>query len=358
MIKEIKNKSYWSRGSVLILIAIVVIGVMVIFAMVAAAVSIGNGTGPGSGMSDGGTGGLCSDVPTTYQTIFSSAASGDIPPSMLAAIFSIEHGQVESYASGYKPVGAKNDAWPEEKGDPTKITQWQTSSAGAQGPMQFMPDTWKSYGGGGNVQNISDAMAGTANMMQKNFDSQHGTPEEKLRKAVARYNSLAGPWNNSWYVDKVWAKYDKYNCGGGGAGNGDIVAIAAREVGHTESGCHDCGVEKYTDGKNLREEWCADFVSWVYNQAGYKFTRNASSSGLYNWFRKYQTGFDRGAGTPQPGDVIYFHSHIGIVEKVANGKVFTIEGNANHDSNGYGRVARNHYPLDSGEITGYGRWKN
>jgi membrane-bound lytic murein transglycosylase B len=39
------------------------------------------------------------------------------------------------------------------------------SVSGAQGPMQFMPATWKTYGGGGDVQDPHDAILGAARFL-------------------------------------------------------------------------------------------------------------------------------------------------------------------------------------------------
>lgn len=42
------------------------------------------------------------------------------------------------------------------------------SSAGAQGPMQFMPATWAAYGGGGDVNNTRDAIFAAARYLAAN----------------------------------------------------------------------------------------------------------------------------------------------------------------------------------------------
>jgi membrane-bound lytic murein transglycosylase B len=66
-----------------------------------------------------------------------------------------------------------------------------TSAAGAQGPMQFMPATWRQYGLGGNVQDAHDSIMGAANYLRAS-----GAPRN-LRRALHAYNpSLA-------YVDAV-----------------------------------------------------------------------------------------------------------------------------------------------------------
>ena len=66
-----------------------------------------------------------------------------------------------------------------------------SSSAGAQGPMQFIPSTWRVYGLGGDVHDPHDAILGAANYLHAN-----GAPGN-YRRALYRYNP-------SWaYVDAV-----------------------------------------------------------------------------------------------------------------------------------------------------------
>jgi membrane-bound lytic murein transglycosylase B len=66
-----------------------------------------------------------------------------------------------------------------------------TSGAGAQGPMQFEPATWKSYGLGGNINSPRDAIIGAANYLV----AHHYKTDE--RGAVYDYNP------SSLYVDAV-----------------------------------------------------------------------------------------------------------------------------------------------------------
>lgn len=57
-----------------------------------------------------------------------------------------------------------------------------SSAAGAQGPMQFIPSTWKAYGLGGDINDPRDAILGAANYLHAN-----GAPG-RLRNALYRYN--------------------------------------------------------------------------------------------------------------------------------------------------------------------------
>ena len=65
------------------------------------------------------------------------------------------------------------------------------SAAGAQGPMQFMPATWRAYGLGGNVHDAHDAILGAANYLHA-----AGAPPD-LRHALHAYNPSRA------YVDAV-----------------------------------------------------------------------------------------------------------------------------------------------------------
>ena len=65
------------------------------------------------------------------------------------------------------------------------------SYAGAQGPMQFMPATWRSYGLGGNVRDPHDAIMGAANYLRAS-----GAPAND-RRALYSYNP------SPLYVDAI-----------------------------------------------------------------------------------------------------------------------------------------------------------
>ncbi|MDQ3953333.1 MAG: lytic transglycosylase domain-containing protein [Actinomycetota bacterium] len=66
-----------------------------------------------------------------------------------------------------------------------------SSSAGAQGPMQFLPSTWEAYGLGGDVHDPRDAIMGAANYLRAS-----GAPRD-YRGALYAYNRADA------YVDAV-----------------------------------------------------------------------------------------------------------------------------------------------------------
>ena len=140
-------------------------------------------------------------------------------------------------------------------------------------------------------------------------------------------------------------------------GDGEIVTVALSQVGNI-------GGEPYWSwyGFGSRVEWCACFVSWCANECGYieagvipKFA--ACTSQGVPWFQERGLWQDN-SYEPRPGDIIFFDwddggqdgqsDHVGIVEKVENGRVYTIEGNSG-DS-----VRQNSYPIGYYEIYGYG----
>lgn len=137
--------------------------------------------------------------------------------------------------------------------------------------------------------------------------------------------------------------------------NGDaIVDVALSQVGNV-------GGEPYWSwyGFTNHVEWCACFVSWCADQCGYL------DSGAYpkfsgcvfgmQWFQQRGLWLD-GSTEPVPGMLIFFDwatqdgvpDHVGIVEKVENGIVYTVEGNSRD------MCRQRQYSLGSGVILGYG----
>ena len=136
-------------------------------------------------------------------------------------------------------------------------------------------------------------------------------------------------------------------------GDGEIVSVALSQVGNV-------GGQPYWSwyGFNGRVEWCACFVSWCANECGYldagiipKFAGCIQGS---EWFMDRGQWQD-GSFTPEAGHIIFFDwegdgltDHVGIVERVENGTVYTIEGNSGD------ACRQNSYSIGSSVIYGYG----
>jgi len=90
------------------------------------------------------------------------------------------------------------------------------SAAGAQGPMQFMPATWRRYGLGGNVQDAHDAILGAANYLHASGASQdlrnalrHYNPSSAYVDAVLRYTRRIGADRKMFYALYNWQVFVK-----------------------------------------------------------------------------------------------------------------------------------------------------
>ena len=134
-------------------------------------------------------------------------------------------------------------------------------------------------------------------------------------------------------------------------GNQNIVDIAKSQVGNV-------GGQPYWSwyGFDYRVEWCACFVSWVLNQAGYSEPKFAAcqSQGI-PYFSSKGRWANRGYKDIAPGDVIFFDwegdgssDHVGIVIGTDGNRVYTVEGNS-----GDACKIRD-YDLNSSVIMGYG----
>lgn len=135
---------------------------------------------------------------------------------------------------------------------------------------------------------------------------------------------------------------------------------------------------KYQSWANIgSQDWCAAFVSWCADQAGYNFvdwtdiTSNPNDFPFYvtvgrgarwfNWNNRLQYSRAHGGNyTPNPGDIIFFAWdsnpdlvelwHTGIVESVTNGRIFTVEGNTGDPR----KVRRNDYDVYDPDVICFG----
>lgn len=157
-----------------------------------------------------------------------------------------------------------------------------------------------------------------------------------------------------------------------------LLAIAAEEVGYCEKATNaqlddktaNAGSGNYTkyardlnnagyyNGNKNGFDWCDVFVDWCFwtlcGRDSVKGQQIICQTGELGAGVGYSAGYYKAQGRffsePQAGDQIFFgKNHTGIVEKVENGKVHTIEGNAGN------KVCRKSYDITDSTISGYGR---
>lgn len=160
-----------------------------------------------------------------------------------------------------------------------------------------------------------------------------------------------------------------------------LLKIAAAEIGYKEKETNsqldnptanagdanytkyarDLAAAGYYQASKQGFAWCDMFVDWCFLKlcgSKAKAEDMICQTGLYGagceFSAKYYKQQNRFfTSNPKPGDQIFFndYAHTGIVEKIANGVIITIEGNTSN------QVARRTYSISSRSIEGYGRPK-
>lgn len=169
----------------------------------------------------------------------------------------------------------------------------------------------------------------------------------------------------------------------------DVIEVAYNEVGYLEKSSNsnlydktaNAGSNNYTKYANDLSSWgfysggmnglawCDMFVDWcLATTFGAESAKNISyqtpyGSAACETSMSYYKSVGQFYETPQPGDQIFFtngyqSNHTGLVYKVDNNTVYTIEGNTSSSPgvvpNG-GAVSAKSYELTSSRIAGYGR---
>lgn len=162
-------------------------------------------------------------------------------------------------------------------------------------------------------------------------------------------------WSN--YGDKEYVphvlRYYPYGNGFGGIGNRFIVEIALSQLGNV-------GGQPYWSwyGFGSRVEWCACFVSWCANECGYidagVIPRFSACTSGEAWFKE-RGQWQSSSYEPKSGDIIFFDwqgdgktDHVGIVDRVENGIIYTVEGNSGD------ACKQRYYPVGDEDIYGFG----
>lgn len=154
----------------------------------------------------------------------------------------------------------------------------------------------------------------------------------------------------------LWAQILK-----GVGGSNELVNLALSQLGNE-------GGEKYWRwaGLSSRCEWCALFVSWCGDQTGLRtagkipyFSFVSDGVSFYKnkdlWIDGSEVNSSNCDKIIYPGMIIFFDwepdgkpNHVGIVTKVENGNIYTVEGNSSD------AVRERNYSADSNKIFGFG----
>ena len=169
---------------------------------------------------------------------------------------------------------------------------------------------------------------------------------------MAELNELLDPRNASLWLELLR---------GIGLGSSELVNLALSQLGNE-------GGEKFWRWAGLDErcEWCALFVSWCGDQTGLRASGQIPffsfvSDGV-DWFKskgKWIDGSEINSSNYNkriyPGMIIFFDwepdgkpNHVGIVTKVADGCIYTVEGNSGD------AVREKSYSADSKYVFGFG----
>jgi hypothetical protein len=144
----------------------------------------------------------------------------------------------------------------------------------------------------------------------------------------------------------------------GGSVGARMVALAQGEVGQAEQppgSNNSARIATYRTATagSMVAPWCAYFTSWLARESGAPVGARGEGHGsvdaLYAWAQGAGKAIPASsAQPPQPGDLIVWDEHIGIVEAVLpDGRIQTIEGNSSD------RVSRRTHP--AGNAIGYVR---
>ena len=146
-----------------------------------------------------------------------------------------------------------------------------------------------------------------------------------------------------------------------------FLELASSQLGYTEESGNKTKYARYFDTdawqwfntKKQGAEWCAIFICWLFCQLiGPDRTRtflgcpapkdNCAAGVKYLWQYLTKRGWKVDKKSGQPGDVIFFNSnkHVGLIQKVEDGKYITIEGNKSN------KVANGSYKIGSSTIYG------
>ncbi len=190
-----------------------------------------------------------------------------------------------------------------------------TSSAGAQGLMQFMPATWATYGvdgdrdGAADIHNPTDSAFSAANYLTASGVTRG---PGGVRAAIFAYNHA------QWYVNDVLyyaAAYsgtvlgDPTDCPGTGNGDPNLPPLSPDRVKTVLAWAGSHVGDAYLMGAGGPHTWdCSSFVQAAYRQIGISTPRTAGAQ--RDWLAA-GNGYRVPAGQEARGDLVFTDSYLG-----------------------------------------------
>ena len=146
-----------------------------------------------------------------------------------------------------------------------------------------------------------------------------------------------------------------------------FLELAASQLGYVEDTGNKTKYAKYFDTeawqwfntKKQSSPWCAVWICWLFCQLigpdrartflGCPAPKDNCAAGVkYLWQYLCKRGWKVDKKSGQPGDIIFLNSnkHVGLIQKVEDGKYITIEGNKSN------KVAQGSYKVSSSTVYG------
>jgi hypothetical protein len=190
-----------------------------------------------------------------------------------------------------------------------------TSSAGAQGLMQFMPATWRSMGvdgdgdGRADIHNDADSIQSAAHYLTKSGVSAGAAG---VRRALFAYNHV------DWYVNDVLYYASRYggstvpgdpnDCGAGNR-HPELPSLSNERVAKLLAWAKSHNGDTYRMGAAGPTTWdCSSFTQAAYAHIGVKLPRTATAQ--RSWLAD-GNGTRIQPGQEKPGDLVFWDSHRG-----------------------------------------------
>jgi hypothetical protein len=199
--------------------------------------------------------------------------------------------------------------------------------------------------------------ASQAQSTMQNFMSQMKNQQQNMAQALNSYMNGGAAGGAAGALTGIGGVT---NAGPVAQGTAGMLAHANQMVGLHESR-DTAAINQITKKSGINcatTPWCAAWAMNMLKDHGVLNLDGLSNRNycptIKSWGKNKGIWGNKGQYTPKPGDAILFDwnrdgtaDHIGIVEKVANGKVYTIEGNSSNS------VKKNTYALNSNSIDGY-----